>query len=90
MTVHFPSDAQLLALPSSSLAVSQVLPQFQILYELLHCHLIQEDKVRLPKLQALQLRHPRLPFTDQAKVKDMKTQGGQSGTENVSRKQNEK
>lgn len=35
-------------------------PQLQVLHELLHRHLIQQHEVRLPKLQPLQLRHPRL------------------------------
>lgn len=35
-----------------------LLPELQILQELLHGHLVQEYKVRLAELEALQLRHP--------------------------------
>lgn len=48
---------------SSLITVSLVSPQLQILHELLHCHLIQEHKVRFPELQALQRRHPLLPWS---------------------------
>lgn len=44
-------------------SVSLASPQLQILHELLHCHLIQEHKVRFPELQALQRRHPSLPWS---------------------------
>ena len=82
-------------LPSSSLTVSQALPQLQILHKLLHRHLIQEHKVWLPELQALQLRHP-CPAVRQPhwiwilKKKRKKKRTRRRGTESSLRKKKEK